>query len=397
VGNDGSTSTLSLTFNSAVSLQADGSGRMTILSRPPVDVTGTIDGAVPGALTGALDNGVFTASGDGYDLSGNLQDGQLTGGYDYNGSPAGGFVALAHSSGTPATQYCGEYSGQDDQTQEPESGTLNAVIAGKIIYGLVNVQQTATFDFEGSVSGTKIKVSQTIGPNNTKLVVDGDITNGGQSIDGSYTTTTPGQGSTSGTFSADAGCGGGGGGGTAWTGIYLGGLGTETGVMQYTVDPTAGTASGTLTKVLPTPGTATVAGTYDSPTDALNLANGQFTFSGNADGGNYSTTAPTAGVYYSVLTSSSPLAYCGTYHVNAPAEDGIFDVAIVGTNVVAGASRPIAGIDGFEFFAGTLNGNTFDLNTFTQVGTGTVNGTQVTGNTTFSGGENAVFTANQCN
>ena len=63
VGNDGSTSTLSLVFNSAVSLQADGSGRMTILSRPPVDFTGTITGAVPGDLTGTLDNGVFTATG----------------------------------------------------------------------------------------------------------------------------------------------------------------------------------------------------------------------------------------------------------------------------------------------------------------------------------------------
>ena len=48
VGNDGSTSTLSLTFDSPVSLQAGGSGRMTTLSRAPTNVTGHIDGATPG-------------------------------------------------------------------------------------------------------------------------------------------------------------------------------------------------------------------------------------------------------------------------------------------------------------------------------------------------------------
>jgi hypothetical protein len=395
VGNDGSTSTLSLVFNSAVSLQADGSGRMTILSRPPVDFTGTITGAVPGDLTGTLDNGVFTATGDNYDLTGTLDHGQLTGGYDYNGTPSGGFVALAGSSGTPATQYCGDYEGQDDGGS-PESGTLNAVVAGKIVYGLVNVQQTATFDFEGSVNGTKIKVSQTIGPDNTHLVVDGDITGGGQSIDGSYTATTPGQGSSAGTFHADV-CSGGSQ-SADYKGIYFGGNGTETGAVTFTLsNPAGGSVTGVLTTEFPTFGTATLTGNLTAQ-QQLTLSGGGFTFSLQLGFNGTYSHGSSVGAFFAAPDVATLHLFCGTYTIAQPFETGIADVVVeTSTNEAAGAfARP----DGsYVLTGGTVNGNAIvftDISNPTlTLGTGTTSGTTVTGSLDFGFGT-ATFNGDGC-
>jgi hypothetical protein len=399
VGNDGSTSTLNLVFNSAVSLQADGSGRMTIFSRPPVDFTGSISGSVPGSLTGTLDNGVFTATGDGYDLSGTLKNGQLTGSYDYNNVPSGGFVALSNTSNTPTTQYCGQYQGLDDQNV-PESGTLNAVIAGKIIYGLVNVQQTATFDFEGSVNGTKIKVSQTIGPNNTKLVVDGDLTNGGQSVDGSYTTTTPGDGSSAGTFSADVSeCSTGPSNPTDYKGLYFGGNGTETGALTFTLsNPAGGSVTGVLTTEFPTFGTATLTGNLTAQ-QQLTLSGGGFTFSLQLGFNGTYSHGSLVGAFYAAPDVATLHLFCGTYTIaSQPPETGIADVVVDDATGEAGGAfaRP----DGtYALTNGTVNGNTV---TFTDVsnpsltlGTGTISGTTITGSLDFGFGA-ATFNGDGC-
>jgi len=397
VGNDGSTSTLSLTFNSAVSLQADGSGRMTILSQPPVDVTGTIDGAVPGALTGTLDNGVFTASGDGYDLSGTLQHGQLTGGYDYNATPAGGFVALSHTSSTPASRYCGDYSGQDDQNT-PESGTLNAMIAGQFIYGLVNVEETATFDFEGSVSGTKITVSQTIGPNNTQLTVNGDITNGGQSIEGTYNTQT-GSSTSSGTFHAALDQCSGPSTPTDWKGIYFGGNGTETGALTFTLsNPAGGTVTGLLTTEFPTFGTATLTGNLTAQ-QQLTLSGGGFTFSLQLGFNGTYSHGSSVGAFYAAPDVATLHFFCGTYTIaTQPPETGIADVVVDdGTGEASGAFvRP----DGsYALTGGTVNGNAIvftDISNPTlTLGTGTISGTTVTGSLDFGFGT-ATFNGDGC-
>jgi hypothetical protein len=398
VGNDGSTSTLNLVFDQAVSLQADGSGRMTILSRPPTNVTGSIDGAVPGDLTGTVDGGVFTATGDGYDLTGTLKDGQLTGGFDYNNVPSGGFVALSNTTNSPTTQYCGQYEGQDDQNT-PESGTFNAVTAGKIIYGLVNVQQTVTFDFEGSVNGTKIKVSQTVGPNNTKLTVDGDITDGGQSIDGSYTTKT-GSTTSQGTFHGDYNsCGGGGSTPTDYKGLYFGGNGTETGALTFTLsNPAGGSVTGVLTTEFPTFGTATLAGTLTAQ-QQLTLSGGGFTFSLQLGFNGTYSHGSSVGAFYAAPDVATLHFFCGTYTIaTQPPETGIADVVVDdGTGEAGGAfARP----DGsYALTGGTVNGNAI---TFTDVsnpsltlGTGTISGTTVTGSLDFGFGT-ATFNGDGC-
>ena len=323
----------------------------------------------------------------------------MTGGYDYNAAPAGGFVALSSSNSAEATRYCGSYEGQDSNN-EPESGTLNAVVAGHIIYGLVNVQETETFPFSGSVSGTKITVSQTVGPNNTKLEVDGDLTDGGQSIDGSYATTTPGDGSSAGTVSANVSdCSTGPSNPTDWVGLYFGGNGTETGAFTFTLsNPAGGSVAGVLTTEFPTFGTATLAGDLTAQQN-LTLSGGGFTFLVQLGfAGTYSHGA-SVGALYAAPAAAGLVSYCGTFTITQPAaRTGIFDVV---TYAPTNSATGIFALDdgGYGYTGGSLNGNTI---TFTDIdppnstlGTGTTSGTTVTGSLNFGFGT-ATFNGDGC-
>jgi hypothetical protein len=153
--------------------------------------------------------------------------------------------------------------------------------------------------------------------------------------------------------------------------------GAESGTATFTTHSN-GQAAGTLSTVAGA--TATLSGSYSAANSSFTLNGGGFAFTGSTSASNASGsfTGPNGGGgSFSGLaqpSGASATSYCGTW------QDGVsfgwLNAVVSGTSIISVAGGPYVGTVGLT---GTLSGSTFSASSAGGVGTVTINGSIVAG------------------
>lgn len=201
---DGQTGPLNLTFASPVAAPpiapSAGTGP-SFSSGAMVDVTGTLQlgGGAVTSIAGTLDDeDVLTMTGGGFNLSGELQNGVIAGGFTGPGV-SGTMVAAANSENAPATAFCGYYSGTSIGDPPSEDfGSFNLVVASGTATGVAYDDGGDAIPLQGTSTSSTVSISLTDQDSGGTLTANGEYDATG--IEGTYSVTLGGVPISTGTF-----------------------------------------------------------------------------------------------------------------------------------------------------------------------------------------------------